>query len=740
MKFTIYTANCTGNEKNTLYPNQRVITCEGDLKKSIAADHVCAKYKNNHRCNTNFIVSDVIPMDCDNDHSENPDEWITPEFLADNLCDVAFAVTYSRHHMLAKGNKSARPRFHVYFPTAPCNNETVYKSTKEKIQKELSFFDAGALGASRFLFGFPSDVFWHEGSLSIEDWLTLMQSNRNIPQGQRNSTLSRFAGKLVKRFGVNEESYQKFLEKAAECDPPLSDEELQTIWHSACKFGKKVASQDGYISPEEYGKQSLIPDDFSDVGEARTFVDCFSDEVAFTIATDYLRYNGTYWEESEHAVTLAMIEHTDIQLAEAEKLVEASLLKLESLGVPRDLAINGGKKFRDGLVGKRADAYKEYQYYAAFKAFVMKYRHIRNMTNALNAAKPLVLHTPEALDSDPMLLNTPGGTYYLPEGLNGWKPTDPADLLTKVTAVVPSDEGEDLWNDALQLFFCGDQSLIDYVQMICGLCIVGKVYMEAMIIAYGDGRNGKSTFWNVIYKVLGSYSGNISADALTVNCKRNVKPEMAELKGKRMIIAAELQEGMRLNTSVVKQLCSTDPIFAEKKFKAPFNFEPSHTLVLYTNHLPKVGASDDGTWRRLIVIPFHAKIQSSKDIKNYTQHLVDQAGGAVLSWLIEGARKVIAANYQINRPQCVLDAIGSYREGNDWLGNFINECCEIDKSYQAKSGDLYNRYREFCNENGEYTRSTSDFYAALEQAGYRKKKTNHGNFIMGLSIISDFLD
>ena len=89
---------------------------------------------------------------------------------------------------------------------------------------------------------------------------------------------------------------------------------------------------------------------------------------------------------------------------------------------------------------------------------------------------------------------------------------------------------------------------------------------------------------------------------------------MAELKGKRMIIAAELQEGMRLNTSVVKQLCSTAPIFAEKKFKAPFNFEPSHTLVLYTNHLPKVGASDDGTWRRLIVIPFHAKIQGSKDI------------------------------------------------------------------------------------------------------------------------------
>ena len=370
----------------------------------------------------------------------------------------------------------------------------------------------------------------------------------------------------------------------------------------------------------------------------------------------------------------------------------------------------------------------------------MKYRHIRSLNNALDAAKPLVLKHPEQLDGDPMLLNTPGGTYDLTKGLDGWRATDPADLITKVSAVVPNEEGRQIWEDALQVFFCGDQSLIDYVQMICGLCLIGKVYTEAMIIAYGDGRNGKSTFWNVIYKVLGSYSGNISADALTVNCKRNVKPEMAELKGKRLIIAAELQEGMRLNTSVVKQLCSTDPIFAEKKFKAPFSFEPSHTLVLYTNHLPKVAASDDGTWRRLIVIPFHAKIQGQNDKKNYTQYLIDHAGGAVLSWLIEGAMKVVAADFKVDRPQCVLDAIGAYREGNDWLGAFINDCCDVGASYQEKSGELYKRYREYCMENGEYVRSTTDFYGALEQAGYKRKKRNSGITIYGLQIRLDFLD
>ena len=127
----------------------------------------------------------------------------------------------------------------------------------------------------------------------------------------------------------------------------------------------------------------------------------------------------------------------------------------------------------------------------------------------------------------------------------------------------------DKWIDAVNVFFCKDKDLIEYVQRIVGLAAIGKVYVEALIIAYGEGRNGKSTFWNAISRVLGSYSGNISADILTVGCRRNVKPELAEAKGKRLLIASELEEGMRLNTSNIKQLCSTDEIYAEKNIRRP---------------------------------------------------------------------------------------------------------------------------------------------------------------------------
>lgn len=743
MKFTIYTADCTGNPQNKLYPHEAVITSAADMKKSARFDHVCARYTSNSRSEANFLSADNVPMDCDNSHSENPDDWITPETLDAILPDVAFGLMFSRNHMKEKDGNAARPRFHVYFPTSLFQDAAAYKALKKKIQQQLPFFDGNALDAARFLFGSDGDVIWHEGSLTIEDYMLLMQQKKSIPAGQRNNTLSRYAGKLVKRFGTGEEAHRKFLERAAECDPPLDNEELETIWKSASKFGKRVSRQDGYIPPEQYADMihNMIPADFSDIGQARTFVDMYDDEVCYTTATDFLRYNGTYWVESEQRAIAAMMEHTDEQLREAEEMIEASLTKLEELGIDRMDVIGGGKKFISNLTSDEAQVYRKYELAKAYKSFVMKYRNMRSLRSALDAAKPGLEKAPEELDNSPFLLNTPGGTYDLQKGLDGWDVTNPADYLTKITAVVPSDEGMDIWLEAVGKFFCGDKELIEYVQMICGLCLIGKVYIEALIIAYGDGRNGKSTFWNVIFKVLGSYSGNMSADALTVNCKRNVKPELAELKGKRLIIAAELQEGMRLNTSVVKQLCSTDPIFAEKKFKAPFTFEPSHTLVLYTNHLPKVSASDDGTWRRLIVIPFHAKITGKDDRKNYTQYLVENAGGAVLSWLIEGARKVIAADFQIEPPQCVKDAIGSYRDDNDWLGRFLAECCEIDKTYRERSGELYQEYRRYCAENGEFARSTTDFYGALDQAGFERKKTSSVRIILGLRIkAEDFLD
>ena len=196
---------------------------------------------------------------------------------------------------------------------------------------------------------------------------------------------------------------------------------------------------------------------------------------------------------------------------------------------------------------------------------------------------------------------------------------------------------------------------------------------------------------------------------------------------------------MRFDTAIIKKLCSTDKVQAEKKFKAPFSFTPSHTLVLYTNHLPKVGTTDKGTWDRLIVVPFTANLRGQRgEILNYAQHLYEHAGGAVLSWMIEGARRFIAAQYKIELPACVDAAIQTYREDNDWLTGFLEECCEKGANFKARSGDLYQEYRLYCTRTGDYTRSAADFKRAVDgDSDLTFRKSKDGMYCHGLRIRDD---
>ena len=758
MQMTLCNATCVGNAANCLYPNKVVVADAVSMESVIEQDHVCAVYKGNRRSNDNFIESDVIPMDIDNDHSDNPDDWITEEKMEELFGSIDYVLAPSRHHMLPKDGKSERPRYHAYFPIEKCTDAKQYTSMKVAIQKAYPFFDDNALDAARFLFGATADdMVWHEGWMSIMEDIETEEPEPDdgdfndgvvsgpITEGSRNKTLSRFAGKVLKRYGECDKALEVFKEQADKCDPPLGDAELKTIWFSALKFFRnKISGSSGYVPPDQYNNDfgaepgSLKPDDYSDVGQAKVLSATYGDELIFTPATDYMRYDGDKWEENKQMAIGACVEFLDLQLQDAMDYLEASKKALIDAGYPEDIVKQGAKVVAKEAGIQEKDLPLLYMMIGAEKylAFAMKRRDYKYITSALNVAKSMLGIKVSDLDKNPNLLNTPYATYNLELGMAGEQPHDPFDLITKITECSPGDEGMDIWLEALATFFCGDTELIEYVQKVIGLAAIGKVYEEFIIIAYGDGANGKSTFWNTVARVLGTYAGKISSDILTMGNKVNAQPEMAELKGKRLIIASEMQEGVRLNTAMVKQLCSTDEIQACKKYKDPFHFVPSHQVVLYTNHLPKVGANDDGIWRRLKVIPFNAKIKGNSDIKNYADYLYEKAAPAIMKWIIEGAEKVSKSDHKVDDPKCVKDAVASYREDNDWLGHFLADCCDIGDGLTEKSGEFYQQYRAYCIQSGEYTRSTTDFYSAVEKAGFVRRKGMKGTLVYGLSLKS----
>lgn len=257
--FTIHYADCCGNPKNCTYPHTETATTEEEIRKIMAHDHVLAEFKDAYRSKDNFVRTVVASMDCDNDHSNTPTDWIAPKDIPQMFPNIPCVIVTSRNHMKSKGGKSARPRFHVFLAIEPITDALAYAGLMKKVQNAFPVFDDNALDAARFFYGNPNaEVSIYQGTSTLTRFMDDLEAEQifaelnAIPEGRRNSTLSKIAGKLLKRYGDNEESYQKFFDCAGQCYQPLDDAELSQIWHSAQGFYKKVQSQPGYVPPEEY--------------------------------------------------------------------------------------------------------------------------------------------------------------------------------------------------------------------------------------------------------------------------------------------------------------------------------------------------------------------------------------------------------------------------------------------------------------------------------------------------------
>ena len=257
---TIYTADCIGNAANCRYPNEVKITDEVSAKQAFATDMVCARYKNHYRSTANFEVANALPGDCDNDHSEIAADWVTPEDIADLFADVPYVLHYSRHHMKPKGEKSARPRFHIVFLIDPEQDADRYTALKQRLLAAFPFFDANAMDVARFLFGTEDPlVIYHPGTTPLNEFLDDLENEQafanmghTIPEGSRNSTLSRIGARIIKRHGDTLKAKELFLQAAEQCIPPLEDRELESIWAGKQRLYAKMRKQPGYIPPDAY--------------------------------------------------------------------------------------------------------------------------------------------------------------------------------------------------------------------------------------------------------------------------------------------------------------------------------------------------------------------------------------------------------------------------------------------------------------------------------------------------------
>lgn len=389
--FTLYSADVTDNPGNCSYPHKQVVLDEVNLKAAICHDYVCAEYRNSYRNGENFIGSDCLPVDCDNDHSENPEDWITPEDVMQAFPGVTFAIHYSRFNQREKNGKAARPKFHVLFPIDTITDAVLYSDMKKLVNSIFPYFDTQALDAARFFFGTAAaEVALYPGRLNLTEFMEDDLFDEGLPEGQydssvipegsRNATLSRFAGRVIKKYGDTDKSYQAFLEEAAKCEPPLDNSELGTIWHSAQRFYARLSNQEGYVAPEVYNDPSCYkPGDYSDVGQAEVLAKYFSKELRYSPATHFIRYSDHYWQESEPGAQAVAHELTRRQLKESGNDLVTALDKLKSCGAQAILDGASKSKAEQLMNEEQLQAFQDFSAAKAYQAFAVKRRDSKNI-------------------------------------------------------------------------------------------------------------------------------------------------------------------------------------------------------------------------------------------------------------------------------------------------------------------------------------------------------------------------
>ena len=341
-----------------------------------------------------------------------------------------------------------------------------------------------------------------------------------IPEGQRNSTLSRFALCVLKKYGVdNGKAQQAFAEESAKCSPPLDARELQTNSAMKC-YREKVQTNPTYIPPAEYAAQdfaeNLIPDHLTDVGQSKKLAELYHGQLRYSDATLWLSYDGRRWQENSAAARGYVHDLTDRQMKQAHRLVTTA----------QDAMLTAQEQ-QDNSAAESAKS--DLNFAQTFHKFAREYQKSSRISATLTEATPYLQIDVEQLDADAFLLNTPAGTVDLRDG--SIRTHDPEDFCTKITGCALGGEGMELFREFLDRITCGDRELQDYLQMIAGMFAVGAVYRECLIIAYGGGGNGKSTLFNLLAMVMGDYAGNLSAETLTANCRKNKSPEYAEMRG-----------------------------------------------------------------------------------------------------------------------------------------------------------------------------------------------------------------
>jgi len=500
----------------------------------------------------------------------------------------------------------------------------------------------------------------------------------------RNCILTSLAGTMRRRgmsaaaicAALTEENQQRY-------SPALTDEEVRRIAESVARYDPP---------PQEFR--------LTDLGNAERLVHYHGQDLRYCRAMGgWLTWDGKRWAQDK--------------TGEVERRAKATVRSIYAEAE----ALEDDQK-RKALAGYAIGSENKYKIEAMVK---------------LAQSEAGVVARPEDFDTDHYMLNCSNGTLDLRSG--ELRPHRREDMITSLAPVEYDPKAEcPRFEEFIARIMGHSQELISYLQRVLGYSLTGITVEQCWFFCHGTGANGKSTLLNVVQHVMGDYGKQSSPE--TILAKRGddgPRNDLARLKGARLVGISEPNPSKRLDEGIVKMLTGEDRIACRFLHKEHFEYISTFKLFILANHKPDVQGTDYAFWRRVHLIPFAVTIPPCEQDPHLVESLKAESS-SILRWMVQGC--LDWQNQGLNPPREVSEATEEYREETDPLLDFISDECVVEASQRVANRALYERYKEYCNRNGQKPLFQKAFGRAMNGKGYRVIRLGRGkvSFRIGLSL------
>ena len=304
----------------------------------------------------------------------------------------------------------------------------------------------------------------------------------------------------------------------------------------------------------------------------------------------------------------------------------------------------------------------------------------KRINGAITCFRAHVVASIDTFDAAEHLLNCKNGVINLKTG--ELTPHSEEQRFTYCVPVEYNPVDATEWIDYLNGVVGGGTEMIDYLQLALGYSLTGSTREECLFYVYGPSRSGKGTVAEILLRLLPRpLSTMVDFNSFTAKREGDVSNfDLAELKPSRVVFASESQRNQSLNPAKIKQLTGGDLVRASFKHKNFFTYRPQFKVWMLSNWPVNGDPEDDALWGRVRVIPFPNSYLGKEDKGKKERLKSDEVLTSILYWAVQGAIKWYALGSSgLQTPAYVADITKSQRDAQDFVQQWIDECCVGDE-------------------------------------------------------------